>query len=240
VNLVTLHGFTGRSDVWNDIAEGTHLDVLGHSDRALAVGEERFADEVDRIARQIPRGGENHLVGYSLGARLALGVAVRFPERCAALTLIGVHPGLSSESDRDARRRADQRWINRLETVGIESFVETWEQLPLWDSQKALPKPALDRQRQLRLEHEPLQLAAALRAVGLGSMPCYWDALDQLDVPVHFVVGELDRKFLDIARRAADRVPGSAITVIDECGHNPLLERPDSLRQLLADGSRAP
>ena len=79
----------------------TGEQVLGHIAGAL-----RFEQEVDRIARGIVDAGlcGSYLCGYSLGARVALGLLARHAHRFAGATLIGVHPGLSSPDERAAER----------------------------------------------------------------------------------------------------------------------------------------
>jgi 2-succinyl-6-hydroxy-2,4-cyclohexadiene-1-carboxylate synthase len=232
--IAAIHGFTGSPELWRGLALDLQaLTVLGHGPSAPAQGDETFASEVERLAAHLPERGTD-LVGYSLGARLSLAIAIRYPDRIASLSLIGVHPGLPTEGEQRARRAADQRWIERLQTEGIESFVSAWESLPMWRSQQALPEAVLERQRQERLGQDPQQLAHALGALGTGVMPPMWEALSSLTVPVHLIVGEGDDKFLAIAESMLSRLSDGRMSVVPGSGHNPVLENPEFLRQLLA------
>lgn len=235
--ISAIHGFTGSPDSWRVLdapAPTQALTVLGHGPGAKALGTETFADEVDRLASQLPPHCE-HLLGYSLGARLSLAMAIGEPERYGALTLIGVNPGLLDEAGREATIQADRSWIEILHTQGIEAFVDAWQALPLWESQQALPASRQEQQRDLRLRHDASQLALALQALGTGVMPPMWQELSRLPMPVTLVVGALDQKYLDIAEAMLTRLPRGRLIVIEEAGHNPLLERPAALRKLLAD-----
>lgn len=234
--IFAVHGFTGCPESYQAIGavgELQALTVLGHGPKAMAHGDENFAGEVDRLAAQLPRHCE-HLLGYSLGARLSLAIAAKHPERIGKLTLIGVHPGLANEAARESRIQADQQWIDMLGNQGIEAFVRAWQALPMWKSQQALPQAWQAQQRELRLSHDATQLAYALRALGSGAMPPMWQALSHLPMPVTLVVGAQDRKYLDIAESMLSRLPRGRLSIVDRAGHNPVLEQPAALGDVLS------
>lgn len=227
---VLLHGFTGAPASWDRVRErldGPSLapDLPGH--RAAPVA--RWDEAVDRIAALCDGA---HLVGYSLGARLALGVLAKHPERIRRATLVGVNPGVG---DRPARAAWEASLARRLEEDGLEAFVDHWQALPLWASQAALPAPVLDRQRALRLTHDARGLAGALRELGLAAMPDLRPALSGIRVPVDLVVGGLDAKFLALARDFARRCPAARVIVVPGVGHNVVLEAPDALARILQE-----
>ncbi|RMH38953.1 MAG: alpha/beta fold hydrolase [Deltaproteobacteria bacterium] len=231
MTVVLLHGFTGGPASFAPLAlaDAVAPPLLGHG--APPPWPEDFAGEVARIAAALPRGC--HLVGYSMGARVALGVLATHPGLVARATLIGVRPGLPSERERAARRARDARWIDLLERDGIDAFVAAWEAQPMWASQRGLPAAARAAQRALRRSHDPHGLAAALRALGLGAMPDYTPFLPAIDVPVHLVAGELDATFARIARAMARRMPNARVTIVPNCGHNPVLEAPAAVATVI-------
>ncbi len=235
--LLALHGFTGRADAWAEAApHAAGLAVAGHAPDLPVPAGWSFDHEADRIAAVAGAAGEPvHLAGYSMGGRLALAVACRWPERVARLTLVGVHPGLADQPAIDERRAADEGWCALLERGGIEAFVSAWQEQPLWRSQAALPAEVRERQRLARLQHSPVALAAALRALGLGSMPSLWRHLDDLPMPVDWVAGGLDERFIELARRAAARCRAGQLIVVAGAGHNVLLERPAEISRALGD-----
>ena len=234
---MTLHGFTGGPSQWEAIAPGTHLALLGHAPATSARGGESFEGEVERIAAALADASARHLAGYSMGARVALGVALRRPRGLERVTLIAPHPGLADDGERRLRLAAEEALIVDLERGDIDTFVASWEALPMWDSQRRLAPSVLASQRALRRGHDPRQLAAALRALGLARQPNYWPALSALDVPVTLVVGALDAKFTALARDAVERLPLAELVILEGVGHNPLLEAPDTLRELLLEGA---
>jgi 2-succinyl-6-hydroxy-2,4-cyclohexadiene-1-carboxylate synthase len=174
-------------------------------------------------------------VGYSLGARLALGLLVRHPDLFTSATLIGVNPGLVDPDARAARAARDEEWARLLETEGLDSFVAAWEALPLFSTQGRLPERVLKRQRRIREGHDPAGLARSLRVVGLGAMPDYGPELDRLELPIRLVVGERDTKFRALAGAMAERLPRSRTIVVPDAGHNVVLEDPIATAALLRE-----
>jgi 2-succinyl-6-hydroxy-2,4-cyclohexadiene-1-carboxylate synthase len=228
--LLCLHGFTGSPESFAEVRERLASRpvscpaLVGHGERAPEI--DSFEAEVDRLARLLPEEPVT-LVGYSLGARLALGLAVRHPKRVRSAVFIGVHPGLRSSAERDARRTHDRHWIELLETRGLDAFVSEWERQPLFASQAGLPEPARERRQKERRRHDPLELARCLRLTGLAEMPEYWPNLPHLALPVTLLAGEKDEKFRRLAGAAAELLPHARLTIAPGASHDVLLERPD-------------
>jgi len=226
--LVLLHGFTGSPSSWDAVVErlpGRDIvrpALLGHG--APEPAATSFEGELERLARLLPV-EPFHLAGYSLGARLALCLALRRPSSVSRLTLIGVNPGLRDDAERRARREADETW-QRLLASGIAPFVDAWEAQPLLQPGRVDPE-ALSARRRDRLARDPAGLAASLATVGLAEMPDCWPLLPTLECPVTLMVGEYDQKFLAFARAAAARLPQGTLRIAPDAGHDLLLERPD-------------
>jgi 2-succinyl-6-hydroxy-2,4-cyclohexadiene-1-carboxylate synthase len=239
---VLLHGFTGSPNTFRDVARELsaltiHVEapaLLGHGAEDDA-GIDGFEAEVDRIAGRIRAlGVAAHLVGYSLGGRIAIGLLVRHRGLFTGATLVSAQPGLSTARERIERETADARWCELLERQGLAAFVEAWEKLPLFATQASLPQETLDRQRRERLSHDPAGLARSLRICGLGKMPPYWTALSSVDVPTTLMVGEHDSKFSAINFRMQELLPKSVVSRVPGAGHNVLLERPGAISDAVA------
>ncbi|HTQ05841.1 MAG TPA: alpha/beta fold hydrolase [Polyangiaceae bacterium] len=229
--FVFLHGFTGSPASWDGVAASLagarplRPALLGHG--AVEAEDVRsFGDEVNRLAGAFPR-EPVHLAGYSLGARLALGIALAHPERVARLTLVSGQPGLADDALRAERRRADARWCELLETHGIERFVDAWEAQPLFLTQTKIKPELRARHRAERLGHDPNGLARSLRTVGLAEMPNFAPELACLRVPVVLLAGELDAKFSALGREMLGRVAHARLALAPNAGHDLLLEAPD-------------
>jgi 2-succinyl-6-hydroxy-2,4-cyclohexadiene-1-carboxylate synthase len=241
-DLVLLHGFTGSEASWDAVcaqlagARVLRPTLLGHGNGETARAS-TFSGEVDRIAGLVraSRFVGAHLVGYSLGARVALGLLVRHPRLFAHATLIGVHPGLDDDAARRHRRAEDEARARVLLDEGVAAFVEEWERHPVLASQRALPASLRRARRRIRLGHAPSGLAAALRTVGLGAMPPLSTRLPAVDVPVTLVVGAHDAKFRAIAESMLRLLPRARLRVVPDAGHDVTLERPAALARLIAE-----
>jgi 2-succinyl-6-hydroxy-2,4-cyclohexadiene-1-carboxylate synthase len=249
--LVLIHGFTGSPASFDGLSRrlarrsprvSVHRPaLLGHGG-AAPPDTVRFEQEVDRIAHGIVRAGASgsHLCGYSLGARIALGLLARHGYLFAGATLIGVHPGLSNLAERAARVGSDERWCELLSRRGVGAFLDAWQAQPLLATQRALPAAEAVEQRRIRSSHSARGLMHALRVLGLGQMPNYHSALGSARCRLRLVAGERDDKFVALARTMAGRTPSIEIDVVPDVGHNVLLEAPDHVeRSLLRELARA-
>ncbi|HMY57998.1 MAG TPA: 2-succinyl-6-hydroxy-2,4-cyclohexadiene-1-carboxylate synthase, partial [Pseudomonadota bacterium] len=161
-----------------------------------------------------------------MGARLALALAIRHPQRVSSLMLIGVDPGIVDDADRQARIQWEDRWVRLLLEKGLPSFVSEWEKLPLFASQNRLSQTSQLQQRLSRLQHRPDAILWALRTLGTGRMPNLWPHVPSLQMPISLVTGEVDEKFSTIAQKLTSIHPFIEHHVISGSGHNPILEAP--------------
>lgn len=244
--LLLLHGFTGSSESWSFHVDFFSrefqvitMDLPGHGRTESPPEPGRYAMEVcsrDVIAllQEIVSGPVN-LLGYSMGGRLALHVALTYPAMIQRLILESASPGLQTAAERRERRESDRRLATFIEQEGIEAFVNRWQQLPLFASQAALSPSVRDRLRRQRLSNQPAGLANSLRGMGTGAQPSLWSRLLQLRPPLLLLVGQRDRKFLAIGRLIQALAPDARLIVAPDAGHNVHLERPDLFDEIILD-----
>lgn len=194
MSALLLHGFTRDGTMWRPLLEGRAPNLPGHAGTPPPVTS--FEGVVDALAGFLP--APFGVAGYSMGARLALSLAIRHPSRVSWLVLDGATLGLSTDAERAARREQDARWAQLLRTRGIEAFAAEWETQPLFGPAPSAPE---------RLRHDPHALAAALEVLGKGSMPWLGDGAARVRCPVLLVNGARDAKGLAEAERVAERVP---------------------------------
>jgi 2-succinyl-6-hydroxy-2,4-cyclohexadiene-1-carboxylate synthase len=244
--LVLLHGFTGSAASWSPIIDELAtrhriiaIDIIGHGASAAPEDPSHYAFEqalrdLTEITAQLGIARAAWL-GYSMGGRLALGMAVDHPKKVSSLILESATPGIQHEQERLQRAEADQELARRIEVVGLERFVDEWEQLPIWESQRVLPAEVLRFEREIRLRNRAVGLANSLRGMGQGAQPSYWDRLGEIEVPVLLMAGALDRKFVGIAGQMGIRITGGELSVVADAGHAVHLERPrEFLREVRA------
>ncbi|MFN2207823.1 MAG: 2-succinyl-6-hydroxy-2,4-cyclohexadiene-1-carboxylate synthase [Candidatus Promineifilaceae bacterium] len=243
--LLLLHGFTGSSESWAGIAsilassnDVVCIDLLGHgkSERPASSGRYRIEQAARDVVTLAGKLGFEHfsLLGYSMGGRLALYVTHRYPKFIKKLILESASPGIADAEDREERRRRDRELANRIERDGIVDFVNQWERLPLFASQSAAAKSTISAQRMQRLLNDPNGLANSLRGMGTGSQPSLWGELPAITCATLLLSGELDSKYVGIARKMAGLMPHSRLEITPGSGHNVHFERPSLFTAVVA------
>jgi 2-succinyl-6-hydroxy-2,4-cyclohexadiene-1-carboxylate synthase len=234
-NLVLLHGFTNTGASWDQVVAALPQryrplapDIRGHGS-ASEVRPVSLAGVVDDVTAMAT--GPFELVGYSMGGRLALHVALALPGRVRRLILIGASPGIADPAARAERVAADERIAGEVSAMTIEAFADRWAQTGVLADQPPSVRAAVGRQR---LRNTPAGLAAALRGLGTGALPSLWGRLGGLTVPVDLVVGERDTKFQAIAQEMAAALPAARVHVVAGAGHAVHLEAPEAVAELVA------
>jgi 2-succinyl-6-hydroxy-2,4-cyclohexadiene-1-carboxylate synthase len=199
------------------------LDAPGHGNNTN--GARSLPQCAEEIASSMKTG---ILVGYSMGARMALHVALLYPEMVTQLVLISGTPGLKTDFERATRIENDNELADRIENMGTPAFIDEWLALPIFSG-----LTDETNQRNDRLRNTTKGLANSLRFAGTGTQESQWSNLHQLSIPVHLIVGELDEKFTSIAREMNSLISSSELTVVENAGHTVHLENPTTTGQLL-------
>lgn len=254
--LMLLHGFTGSGRGMAETARAFEAefetiapDLPGHG-RSAARADCSFDDTVSALLATLAACGHEraHWLGYSMGARLALACAVRSPASVASLVLVSGRAGIADRVERAARRSADAALAARIEATrfepaGLEAFVDEWMAQPMFASQRRLGAEFLGRARAERLENDAAGLTGALRNLGPGAQPPFFEHLSALAMPVLLVAGALDRPFVAAAYDLASRLPRAEVCEIADAGHAVHLEQPEAFARVARNflrGARGP
>ncbi len=236
--LVLLHGFSGSSASWEEfcsmIADRYRtiaVDLPGHGRSDIPDQPQRYsmqavANDIMTLFASIAI-ERPYLLGYSMGGRLALFFAINNPGLCRSLILESASPGIDSADLRQKRIQEDELLANKIEADGIPSFVDQWQQLPIFESQKDLPRAKQKWQKQQRLNSSASGLANSLRGMGTGRQPSLWPKLSALRLPVLLLSGALDQKYIEINKQMVSKILDSELKIMPRAGHNIHLEFPD-------------
>jgi len=231
--VVLVHGFTQTLAAWGPVGERlarrrevVRVDLPGHGGSDTVRVE--FAEAAGLLGAC---GGVGTYVGYSLGGRLCLRLALDRPELVRALALVGASPGIADPAVRAERRAADEALAGRIEHEGVAAFLDRWLAGPLFATLPAQPAGRADR-----LANTAEGLAYALRRLGTGAQEPLWDRLRALHPPTLLVAGALDGKFAAIAGQMAAAIgPHARVALVQGAGHAVHLERPAELAALVQE-----
>jgi len=251
--LLLLHGFTGSGRSWGELmavatTAGRSViapDLPGHGGTAWAPADpadpgspsratiERTADSLPPLLRAL--GHERaDVAGYSMGARVALRLAIAHAARVGRLILEAPSAGIADPGERSVRRAADEALAGILERDGIVAFVDAWERTPVLAGEARLGADARAAVREIRLAHDPAGLAASLRGAGQAAMEPLHGRLGEISSPTLVIVGA-DDPARDRAEAVAAGIPGARLATVPRAGHAPHLEAPAAFNRLVFD-----
>lgn len=230
--VVLLHGFTQGGAIWVPIMEAITTrapidapDLPGHGSEAHVATD--LAATADALAR---RYGKGAYVGYSMGGRIALHVALTHPDLVSHLVLCSTTAGIDGPAERAARLAADSHLASHIRDVGVDTFLTEWLAQPMFSSLAVTTHDA-----EVRAANTAEGLAASLESAGTGTQEPLWDRLHILSMPVLVVTGENDEKFTALGRRLVDCIGENARHVeVPGAGHAVPFERSADFAALLS------
>lgn len=233
--VVLLHGFAQSAESWAEVASRladsrriVALDLVGHGksdkpDDPTVYEMDAVVDALSAfLSEQFSR--KAALVGYSMGGRIALALACGEPSRISSLVLESAGLGPKTGQQHAAMQHRDAATIERLLSTDIDMFMDEWQQQPIFESQRRLPQDVRDRIRRERVANDSRALAYAVRGTGQHSMIDYSLHIKHLPMPILYIAGILDRKYLKIAENLACEENVSCVLL--NTGHNTHLEDP--------------
>lgn len=234
--ILFLHGFMGNSYEFNQatslLINDFHclkIDLPGHGKTqvlnddcyTMAKTAEGLINLLDELKIK-----QCFLVGYSMGGRLALYLTLHFPQYFYKVILESASPGLSTEEERLERVKRDEQIARKLERSFVKDdfkeFLNNWYSQPIFGNIKNHPQ--FKSMIENRLQNNPIELAKSLRLMGTGVQPSLWEKLAENKVPLLLLMGEKDKKFVDINTKMAQVDRLCELKIIENASHNIHLE----------------
>lgn len=244
--LLLLHGFTGSSSTWYPLASvlGQTLstmimvDLLGHGKTEAPSEVKRYdilkaAADLKLLLEKLAV-NKVDLLGYSMGGRLAITFAALYPEMVRKLVLESTTPGLKTIKEREARIQLDTKLAEKIQTEGVKTFVDYWENIPLFQSQKNLSPEKRAVIREQRLGNKATGLANSLLGMGTGSQPSWWNSLESFSFETLILAGEQDVKFYKIGEEMLSKLPNAKFLSIKKAGHAIHVEEPEKFGTIVS------
>lgn len=239
--VICLHGFTGSTESFSflETAQAYNylaVDLIGHGRTAYEVPTSRYqmSSQVQDLLQLIQRLDlpEFYILGYSMGARTALSLALQKPNGLKGLIMESGTPGIEDEQARQEREKTDQQLAEKLLRYPLKNFVDYWGNLPLFATQKKLEAQVREKIRQERLNQKKFGLAMSLAYMGTGAQENHWPALAELP-PTLYIAGELDKKFVGIGKKMKKAMPQMALQIVEDAGHCVHIEKPEIVTEII-------
>lgn len=232
-DLVLLHGFMGSAHWFSELIDPLKafcnpitVDLLGHGSTEGAELHYRFsaAEQVADISKLIQEqfAAPVFLYGYSMGARLALSIALRHPELLQGLILESGTFGIEGETERQVRQALDASRADQI-MGNFSDFLANWKNLPMFERSQKLLTPS---QSEIQRVQNPTWIANSLLGFGTGTMPCLREKLSGLPTATLLMVGAFDQKFIRINQTMHRELPDSKLKIIPQSGHRIHAEAP--------------
>lgn len=234
--LVALHGFTLTGAQFEPL--GTHLgrsilapDLPGHGGTRVAPVDlstttAALALWLEGLDPPLP------VLGYSMGGRIALSLALDRPDVVERLVVVSSGPGITDSFSRAMRIAEDSELAERIHRGGMQRFLDEWLSGPV-TSTSSVAEAARLSDRAVREENSPAGLAAAISGLGQGAFPYLGDRLDELAMPLLTISGSRDERYSEQTEAMATAAPQGRHVVIEGAGHNVVLEAPGELADIV-------
>ena len=217
-----LHGAAGMAADWRGFAK--NLATTGIGTRAVdlwrfleceSLSLTGFGQALDAEAGGLVfRGSSRALLGYSMGGRLALHALLEKDHPWQAAVIVSAHPGLETETERATRRASDATWATQALAGSWQTF------LAAWNAQAVLGHtPPRDPQTSGSLVTRRREIARSFVDWSLGTQEPLWNRLAEITIPVLWIAGENDPKFLSLAERAVSSMPNATLAIAHGSGH---------------------
>lgn len=228
--VLFLHGIGGNRHHWRSQIEffskrftAAAMDMRGYGESDDYEGPlqfDHFSGDVLRVCAHFKKTRKMHLVGLSMGGRIARNVALRHPEWLLSLTLANTSPGFDALSTEQVARFVSERKHRTPESLrrvlGANPRTGVFEEL-------VASQAALHRDSYLKtLEASVAQDRAA--------------PLEEIRVPTLVITGTEDQVYPPaMARDIARRIPGAQLVEIEGAGHLSNLEQPERFNEIILD-----
>jgi len=235
-HLTFLHGFMGHPSDWDDLR--SQLDATSFSSAQSVVMNSLGIEPADdwsvgleKLASKVS--SPSVLVGYSMGARLALSLAVEFPEKVKGLILISGNPGIDSDDLRKKRLKHDCSLASEMEnlsnSIQKKAFLERWYQQSVFATVSDSVRQH-EMNRKLK-QDDWMKWSRTLQTFSVARQPNYWQCLNSIKVPVWMIAGKKDEKYQEISIRfwLQSRMDHSKSVIVPDSGHIVHREQPEAV-----------
>jgi len=235
--IILLHGFMGSTNDWDEavkVLEDNYeilmIDLPGHG-KSINLDRKSYSlpfcmEQIVKIVT-INNFKNSTMFGYSMGGRIALSTILKYSDITTELILESSSPGLNSRKERMDKTISDLKLIKDIYKAmsfsEFEKFLNEWYSNPLFGKLKK--HKSFGKLVELRVNNLAEELEKSLIGLGAGTQPSHWGDLSKINMPVTHIVGNKDKKYLEIAEQMAETIKDYSIIEIDKVAHNAHFEK---------------
>ena len=243
IPMLFIHGFTGSHKSWTSIRENLNIpslaiDIPGHGKSTFNNLDKEyffndFSNELYLSLLQLNI-KKIHICSYSLGGRLSICFAAKYPDIVKSLFIESSSIGIENGEEKSVCNENDKK-LSILINSDYSKFIEKWEQNTLFKNQKERNLKDFNYQRMIRNDHNPEQLSFSLRAFSKGSMPHMIHQYQKFSFPITIVNGKDDIKYIKEGRNMLKLNNNSKQYIVNNASHNVQIENKEYYLELLND-----
>ena len=243
IPILFLHGFTGSTKSWLSIrskisSPSISIDIPGHGKSTFNNLNESyffkdFSNELYISLLQMKIKKIN-LCGYSLGGRLAITFAAKYPDMINSLLIESTSLGIEDRIDREIRYKKDLNISESIEE-NLTEFTKNWSFNKLFEKQELRNKEGTLDQKTVRKSHNKEQLARSLKTFSIGNMPFLRNQFQKFTFPIIIVNGKDDIEYIKEGRDMLKLNKNAMQYIINNASHNVHLESEESFLDILSD-----
>ena len=230
--ILFLHGFTGSSKSWKETRNNLNypsiaIDIPGHGKSTFNNLEDEYTykelrSEIYLCLRKL-NVNKIHLCGYSMGGRLAISFAQKYPNLVNSMILESSSFGISNYQEKNKRFEEDMQLSNSI-LSSLDDFNDNWEENELFKNQMTRNISGYNEQKIIRRSHNTIQLSKSLLSFSKGIMPAFEEAFALFDFPVYLINGHDDTKYIKLNRDMMKVHKKAKQYIINDASHNVHLE----------------
>ena len=234
---ILLHGFWGQPSDWNLVLHKLPLGLQVmtpdlYLNRELAPHflmkdwSENFWRRVDETVHE----EKIELIGYSMGARLAVAAAVRCPDRVSRALFVSGNPLRLTGEEAAARDLWEKNWLENFLKLDWSDLEKKWQELPIFNHAPAAERRKTSAMREL--------LGLSLRRWSPREHSFSSDDVKMLPGRMEWAFGATDQKYVTVAKSLQELPVQGQISLIPNAGHRLITEAADFISHWIEKGSQ--
>lgn len=234
--LLMLHGFMGSGKVYDHLignltsfCNPITIDLSGHGkteslENSKFYTAERQVKQLNSVLQRL-HFDDLYLYGYSMGGRLSFQFLASHSNLFSGAIIESSHCGIVPETDRTYRQNLDEKRAQQIEQNYWE-YIEDWMKLPLFQH---TPEKMKSVYKEVMKAQNPMTIAASLRGFGAGMMPSVCDKINELNLKLTLIAGELDQKYVNRMSKIHESKEHSVLHIVKDAGHRVHADQPGKL-----------